>query len=210
MRNPMTSKTAPSEVHTRRIRKMCTQCIHPALTRDSSSPTPTRAARICADAHTAAKNALSEWVHTQKIREKCTHCIHPALTRDSPGPPPTSEATLRNAIGDSRSEYANALKTCKNRECPEGRTGSFPAYRAGSYSPGRRPGKQSSRRRRPWSSRLTAATPPSRLHAKPVSRTPPPNPPTHASAMSDSYVLGDDVIPNFRPSSPPPVRVSKK
>ena len=83
MRNPMTSKTAPSEVHTRRIRKMCTQCIHPALTRDSSSPTLTRAARICADAHTAATNALSEWVHTQKIREKCTHCIHPALTRDS-------------------------------------------------------------------------------------------------------------------------------
>ena len=166
MRNPMTSKTAPSEVHTRRIRKMCTQCIHPALTRDSSSPTPTRAARICADAHTAAKNALSEWVHTQKIREKCTHCIHPALTRDSPGLPPRSETALRNAFGHPPSEYANAQKTRKNRECPEGRTGSFPACRLGSYSPGRRPGKTFPSAARLWSSRLTAATPQFPVHVK--------------------------------------------
>ena len=85
MRNPTTSKNAPGEVHTRKIRKLCTQCIHPALTRDSSSPTPTLAATICAEAHTATRIALSKWVYTQKIREKCTHCIHPALTRDSPG-----------------------------------------------------------------------------------------------------------------------------
>ena len=84
MRNSTTAENAPGEVHTRKIRKLCTQCIHPALTRDSSSPTPTPAATTSANAHTAAKNALSEWVHTQKIREKCTHCIHPALTRDSP------------------------------------------------------------------------------------------------------------------------------
>ena len=60
MRNLTTAKDAPGEVHTRRIRKLCTQCIHPALTRDSSSPTPTLAATTRADAHTAAKNALSK------------------------------------------------------------------------------------------------------------------------------------------------------
>ena len=85
MRNPTTTKNAPGEVHTQKIRKLCTQCIHPALTRDSSSPTPTPTASICADAHTATKNALCKWVYTQKNREKCTQCIHPALTRDSPG-----------------------------------------------------------------------------------------------------------------------------
>ena len=85
MRNPATAKNAPGEVHTRKIRKSCTQCIHPALTRDSSSPPPTLAAAICAEAHKTPKNALSRCVNTQKTREKCTHCIHPALTRDSPG-----------------------------------------------------------------------------------------------------------------------------
>ena len=84
MRNPTTAKNAPGEGNTRKIRKLCTQCIHPALTRDSSNPTPTQAATICADAHTATKNELCKRVNTQKIREKCTHCIHHALTRDSP------------------------------------------------------------------------------------------------------------------------------
>ena len=86
MRNPTTSKNAPGEVHTRKIRKLCTQCIHPALTRDSSSPTPTPTATTSANAHTTPKNALDEYEYTQKNREKCTHCIHPALTRDSPRP----------------------------------------------------------------------------------------------------------------------------
>ena len=85
MRNPTTTKNAPGEGNTRRIRRLCTQCIHPSLTRDSPSPTPTLPAIICADAHTATKNALCKWVYTQKNREKCTHCIHPALTRDSAG-----------------------------------------------------------------------------------------------------------------------------
>ena len=185
MRNPATAKNAPGEVHTWKIRKLCTQCIHPALTRVSSGPPPTLAATICADAHTAAKNALSEWVHTQKIREKCTHCIHPALTRDSPGLPPRSETALRNAFGHPPSEYANAQKIRKNREWPEDRASHFPACRVGSYSPGRRPGKQSSRRRRPWSSRLTAATPQSRLHEKPRQSNAPPSLATHASAVSN-------------------------
>ena len=158
MRNSTTAKNAPGEGNTRKNRKLCTQCIHPALTRDSSSPPPTLAAAICAEAHKTPKNALSRCVNTQKTREKCTHCIHPALTRDSPGLPPRSETALRNAFGHPPSEYANAQKIRKNREWPEDRASHFPACRVGSYSPGRRPGKQSSRRRRPWSSRLTAAT----------------------------------------------------
>ena len=35
MRNPTTTKNAPGEGNTQRIREKCTQCIHPALTRDS-------------------------------------------------------------------------------------------------------------------------------------------------------------------------------
>ena len=35
MRNPTTTKNAPGEGNTRKIRKLCTQCIHPAFTRDS-------------------------------------------------------------------------------------------------------------------------------------------------------------------------------
>ena len=38
MRNPATATNSPGEVHTRKIRKLCTHCIHPALTRDSTQP----------------------------------------------------------------------------------------------------------------------------------------------------------------------------
>ena len=136
MRNPTTAKNAPGEGNTRKNRKLCTQCIHPAFARDSvlSVTQPPVGQRLDSHEHDPPRT---------RTHKKLADCALSALT-------PRAPSTMSNKAWQS----SNPATSPSANTTPFAKTVSKTSNRSANTSPSAATG--------PWTTRAPLNPPTSR------------------------------------------------